>query len=67
MASRQREYQRRHVALGLCQFCREPIARSGMCERHYQAHAIWKRNDYRKRNGMKPRFQPVQPNSRRSA
>lgn len=67
MASRQRDYQRRHVARGLCQLCREKIARSNLCARHYEAHAIWKRNDYRRRNGMDPRFEPVKPNSRRSA
>ncbi len=41
-----RAYQERHLALGLCIRCPEPLATARLCERHRVAEAATKRRRY---------------------
>lgn len=59
--SRQREYQLRHKAMGLCLYCPDLAIRGALCQRHYERHAIAQRNRYRKRHGLPVDMSPVRP------
>lgn len=64
---RQRKHQSAKIAAGICRICTEPLARSGLCERHYEQHAIRTRNTYRRKHGMPPIYVKPRPNRRRAA
>ena len=51
MPSRQREYQLRHQAAGLCQQCSDPLALKspGLCERHLAVYRARDRARYQRR------------------
>ena len=62
--SRQRAYQLRHQAIGLCLHCCTPASRGSLCDKHYEAQAIHARNRYRRLHGLPMSHEPVKPQAR---
>ena len=52
--SRQRRYQLRHKALGLCEYCSQRVVTSGRCERHRRGHNARQKAMMKQRREARP-------------